>query len=370
MSKHARDLRPHVPPSEIVAVRDIEDLVASVAALSTMPEIVCAQAYPSRPVRIIVGFPAGGGSDILARLIAHWLSERLSENFIVENRPGAATNVATEAVARAAPDGYTLLMFSTSTLISASLYDKLDFNFSRDVAPVASISRGALAIVVNPFVPAKTLDEFISYAKANPGMIAMASAGTGSAPHVAGELFKMMAGINMLHVPYRGDTPALMDLLGGQVQVYFSTLFGSMEYIRSARLRALAVTTAKRAEPLPEVPTVSEILPGYEASVLNGLGVPAGTTPEIIAKLNNEINQGIAAPTIELRLRDLGVAVLANSPDQLKALIAEEIGKWSKVVKSAGIKADWFQAASMPVIPVTRRAAKPLEIHPTNFPWI
>ena len=333
-------IRDRVSASTKLLRRDFLRLTAAGAALSTIPEIARAQAYPSRPVRIIVGFPAGGGSDILARVIAHWLSERFGENFIVENRPGAATNVATEAVVRAEPDGYTLLMFSTSTLISASLYDKLDFNFSRDIAPVASIGRGALAIVVNPLVPAKTLDEFIAYAKANPGMIAMASAGTGSAPHVAGELFKMMAGINMLHVPYRGDTLALVDLLSGQVQVYFSTLFGSMEYIRAARLRALAVTTAERAEPLPGVPTVSEIVPGYEASVLNGLGVPVRTPPEIIVTLNNEINRGLADPTIRLRLSDLGVTVEAKTPDQTKAVIAEEIMKWSKVVNFAGIKPD------------------------------
>jgi tripartite-type tricarboxylate transporter receptor subunit TctC len=320
--------------------RDVLRFAAAGAALSTMPEIVCAQTYPSRPVRIIVGFPAGGGSDILARLIAHWLSERLSENFIVENRPGAGTIVGTKAVVRAAPDGYTSLMFSTSTLISASLYDKLDFDFSRDIAPVASISRGALVIVVGPFVPAKTLNEFIAYARANPGRILMASGGTGSASHVAGELFNMMARINMLHVPYRGDTPALMDVLSGQMQVYFSTLFGSMEYIRAARLRALAVTTAEPAEPLPGVPTVNEFVPGYEVSVLNGLGVPAGTPPEIIAKLNNEISQGLADPTIKQRLGDLGLTPQETSPDQLKVLIAEEIGKWSKVVKFAGIKPD------------------------------
>jgi tripartite-type tricarboxylate transporter receptor subunit TctC len=272
-------------------------------------------------------------------LVGQWLSGRLGQQFIVDNRPGAATNVATEVVVRAAPDGYTLLMFSTSAFIGASLYDKLDFNFVRDIAPVASVARGALAMVVNPSVPATTLYEFIAYAKANPGKVAMASAGTGSASHVAGELFKTTAGVSMLHVPYRGDAPALADLIGGQVQVYFSTLFGSIEYIRTGKLRPLAVTTPARVEALPGVPAMSEIVPGYEASVWNGLGVPRGTPAEIIDVLNKETNRGLANPAIKLRLAELGVTGQAMSADEFKALIAEEIEKWRKVITLAGIKA-------------------------------
>jgi tripartite-type tricarboxylate transporter receptor subunit TctC len=275
-------------------------------------------------VRWVVGFAAGGNADILTRPIGQCLSERLGQPFIVENRPGAGSNIATEAVVRAAPDGYTLLWVTSANAINATLYDKLNFNFIRDIAPVATISRNAHVMVVNPSVPAKTVPEFIAYAKANPGKINMASGGNGSTPHVAGELFKMMAGIDMPHVPYRGSAPALTDLLGGQVQVYFSQMIASIEYVRAGKLRALAVTTTTRSDLLPDIPTLGEFLPGFEASTWSGVGAPRNTPPDIIEKLNKEINSALADPKLKARLAELGGTVLAGSPTNFGKLIAYE----------------------------------------------
>jgi tripartite-type tricarboxylate transporter receptor subunit TctC len=291
-------------------------------------------------VRIIVGFAAGGSSDILARLMGQWLSERIGQPFIIENRPGAATNIATEAVVRAPADGTTLLLIAPSSAINATLYDKLYFNFIRDIAPVAGIISAPNVMVVNPSVPAKTVPELIAYAKANPGKITMASAGVGSDGHLVGELFKMMAGIDMVHVPYRGGGPALTDLIAGQVQVYFAGTAPSIEYIRAGRLRALAVTAATRSEALPDIPTVGEFVPGYEASYWAGIGAPKATPAEIVERLNKEINAGLADPKMKARLADLGGTVFPGSPAEFGKLIADETEKWAKVIKFAGIKAD------------------------------
>jgi len=318
--------------------RNFLHLAAGAAALPAVSRVARAQAYPSRPVRIIVGFPAGGGADIVARLIGQWLSERLGQQFIIENRPGAASNIATEAVVRAPADGYTLLQCGTPNVINATLYEKLNFNFIRDIAPVAGIARGAFVMVINPSVPAKTIPEFIAYAKANPGKISMASSGTGTTNHVAGELFKMMTSVDMVHVPYRGDAPAITDLLGGQVQVYFGTLSGSVEYIRAGKLRALAVTTAARSEVLPDIPTVSDFLPGYEASLWNGFGASKGTPVEIVEKLNKEINAAFPDPNIKARLADLGSVPMPMTLADFGRLIAEETEKWAKVIRAANIK--------------------------------
>jgi tripartite-type tricarboxylate transporter receptor subunit TctC len=315
-------------------------LAASAAALPAVSRITWAQAYPSRPVRIVVGFPAGGGTDILARLIGQWLSERLHQSFVIENRPGANTNIAIETVARATPDGHTLGMVGTGAAINATLYEHLNYNLVRDIAPVASIARGALVVVVNPSFPAQSLPEFIAYAKANPGKVNMASAGTGSLPHMAGELLKLMTGINMLHVPYRGDAPALTDLLGGQVQLYFSTLAASIGYIRAGKLRGLAVTTATRSEALPEMPAVSEFVSGYEASVINGFGAPKGTPIENVDRLNVEINAALADPVIKARFADFGSAPMVMTPGDFGRFIATETEKWAKVVKFAGARAE------------------------------
>jgi tripartite-type tricarboxylate transporter receptor subunit TctC len=312
-------------------------LAAGAAALPAVSHVARAQAYPTRPVRILVGFAAGGTGDILARLMGQWLSERLGQQFVIENRTGAGGNIAAEAVVRAPADGYALLLVAGAQMVNATLYDKLSFNFIRDIAPVASISRETSVMVVNPSFPAKSLPEFIAYTKANPGKISMASAGIGGPSHVAGELFKMMTGVNMVHVPYRGGAPALTDLLGGQVQVYFSQMAGTIEYIRAGTLRPLAVISATRSEALPDVPTVGEFVPGYEASSVWGLGAPRNTPAEIIDKLNKEINAGLADPKIKARL-DLGGAVLPGSPAAFGKLIAEETEKWGKVVKFAGIK--------------------------------
>jgi tripartite-type tricarboxylate transporter receptor subunit TctC len=318
--------------------RNFLHLAAGAAALSAVSRFASAQTYPSRPVRLLVGFAAGGGVDIVARLIGQWLSERLGQQFIIENRPGAGTNIATEAVVRAPADGYTLLLVNVANAVNATLYDNLIFNFIRDVAPVAGIMVVPNVMVVHPSVPAKTVPEFIAYAKANLGKINMGSGGIGGPSHVAGELFKMMAGVDLVHVPYRGVAPALTDLIGGQVQVIFSTMTGSIEYIRTGKLRALAVTTAMRAEALPDIPTVGEFVPGYEASAWYGLGAPKNTPAEIVAKLNKEINAGLADPKLRARLADLGGTVLAGSPADFNKLIAEETDKWAKVIKSAGIK--------------------------------
>jgi tripartite-type tricarboxylate transporter receptor subunit TctC len=316
--------------------------LSSAAAIATaVPSLATAQAYPVRPVRIIVGFGPGGAADILARLIGQRATERLGQPFIVENRPGAGTNIATEAVAKAVPDGYTLLLINPAAATNATLYGKLNFNFIRDIAPVASIASGPLAMLVNPSFPAKTVPEFIAYTKAHPGKINMASAGTGSPPHVAGELFKMMTEIEMLHVPYRGgDSPALADLIGGQVQVYFGTLLSSIEHVRAGTLRALAVTTTTRSEALPDTPTLSEFVPGYEATLWNGFGAPRGTPSEIIEKLNNEINAALADPVIKARITELGSNVLSGSPADFGKLISEETEKWAKVIRAANIKLD------------------------------
>jgi tripartite-type tricarboxylate transporter receptor subunit TctC len=320
--------------------RNFLHLAACAAALSAVSRIAWAQAYPSRPVRIIVPFAPAGASDITARLIGQWLSERLGQQFVIENRPGGGGNIGTEAVVRAPADGYTLLMVGSANASNATFYDKLNFNFIRDIAPVGSVFRGPYVMVVNPSVPARSVPEFIAYAKANPGKLTMASSGTGAVPHVAGELFKMMAGIDMVHVPYRGGGPALTDLLAGQVQVYFPTTVASIGYIRAGRLRALAVTAATRSDALPDIPTVGEFLPGYEASTWYGVGAPKGTPAEIVEKLNKEVNAGLADPTMKARLADLGGDVLALSPADFGKLIAEETAKWAKVVKFSGVKAE------------------------------
>jgi tripartite-type tricarboxylate transporter receptor subunit TctC len=315
-------------------------LAAGTAALPAASRIARAQTYPSRPVRIIVGFAAGSAFDILARLIGQRLSERLGQPFIIENRPGAGGNIGTEAAVRARPDGYTFLITGSPDAINATLYDKLNFNFIRDIAPVAGIARAPNVMVVHPSFPAKTVPEFIAYAKANPGRISMASAGIGSATHMSGELFKMMAGVNMVHVPYRGQASALTDLLGGQVQVDFATMPPSIEYVRAGKLRALAVTSAMRSEALPDLPIMGEFLPGYEASLVTGLAVPRNTPAEIIDKLNKEINAALADPTIKAHLADLGGTALAGSPADFGKLIADETDKWRKVIRAGNIKAE------------------------------
>jgi tripartite-type tricarboxylate transporter receptor subunit TctC len=297
-----------------------------------------AQAYPSRPARIVVGFAAGGTSDIGARLIGQWLQERLGQPFVIENRPGAATNLATEMVVRSPPDGYTLLMVGPSSTINATLYDKLAFVFLRDAAPVASVFRQPQIILAHPSVPAKTLPELVAYAKANPGKITMASAGTGSSGHLAGEMFKVMAGVTMLHVPYRGAAPALTDLLGGQVLTGVTGIAGSIEHVRSGKLRALAVTTATRAEALPNVPTVSEFLPGFEASDVIGVCAPRNTPAEIVVQLNKEINAALADPKMKARFADLGGTALALTAAEYGKLLAAETEKWGKVIRAANIK--------------------------------
>jgi tripartite-type tricarboxylate transporter receptor subunit TctC len=314
-------------------------LAAGAAALAAVSRGASAQAYPLRPVRLIVPFASGGASDILARLIGQWLSERLGQPFVVEMRPGAGGNVGTEAVVNAPPDGHTLLMVNAApSAINATLYDKLSFNFLRDMAPVGGVLRTPLVLQVTPSFSPRTVPELIANAKANPGIINMASAGNGTPPHVAGELFKMMAGVDIVHVPYRGGGPALVDLLGGQVQMMFGNLASSIEYIRAGKLRPLAVTTATRAEALPDLPTVGDFLPGYEASDWYGICAPKGTPAEIIVKLNTEINAGLADPKLKARLADLGGTVLAGSPAAFGQLIADETEKWGKVVRAAHMK--------------------------------
>jgi tripartite-type tricarboxylate transporter receptor subunit TctC len=318
--------------------RQFLHLAAGAAALPALPRIAKAQAYPTRPVRIMVGFAAGGALDIMARLIGQWLSERLGQQFIIENRTGAGGNVGTEAAIRAPADGYTLLLAHSINAINATLYEKLNFNFIRDIAPVTTIASGALVMVVNPSVPARTVPEFIAYAKANPGKISMASQGIGGTGHVSGELFKLMTGVNLVHVPYRGAGPALIDLLGGQVQVMFASTVSSIEYIRAGRLRALAITTATRKDALPEIPTVGEFVPGYEASNWYGIGAPTGTPAAIIGKLNQEINTGLADAKIKTRLADFGETPFPSSPADFGKLIAEDTEKWAKVIRAAKIK--------------------------------
>ena len=320
--------------------RQFLHLAVGAAALPTLPRIARAQTYPSRPVRLIVGYAPAGAGDISTRLMGQWLSERLGQQFIVENRPGAGTNIATEAVVRAAQDGYTLLMSSTANAINSTLYERLNFNFIRDLTPIAGIMRVPHIIVVHPSFSARTLPEFIAYAKANPGKLAWASPGVGTAGHVCGELFKMMAGLNMVHVPYRGGGAAMADLLSGQLQAYVGAMTSSLEYVKAGSLRALAVTTATRSEALPEISTVSDFVPGFETSDWGGVSGPKGTPAEIIDRLNTEINAGLADPKIKARFADLGATVIPGSPADFGNLIAEETEKWAKVIRDTNIKPD------------------------------
>jgi tripartite-type tricarboxylate transporter receptor subunit TctC len=312
-------------------------LAACVAAPLAVSRIASAQTYPARPVRIVVGFAAGGTGDLLVRLIGQWLSERFGQSFVIDNRPGGGGNISTEAVVRAQSDGYTLLQVGTSHAVNTTLYDKLSFDVIRDIIPVAGIARAHLVMLVHPSFPARSVPEFIAYAKANPGKINMASAGSGSSPRLAGELFKLMTGIDMVHVPYRGGAPAISDLIAGQVQVMFSNL-PAVEYIQAGKLRALAVTTATRSTELPDVPTVGEFVAGYEASAWYGIGAPKGTPAEIIDKLNQEINGAIGDPKIRARLSDFGGVPIAMTPAAFGRLMADETEKWGKVIKFAGIK--------------------------------
>jgi tripartite-type tricarboxylate transporter receptor subunit TctC len=316
------------------------DFIAGVGAAAVWPLAGRAQAYPSRPMRIIVGFPPGGSTDIAVRLIGQWLSERLGQPILIENRPGANTNIAAEAAVRAAADGYTLLAVTGSNALNATLYDKLKFNFIRDISMVAGISRSPLVLEVNPTIPVLTLPGFISYAKANPGKISIASFGIGSSSHVTGELFKTVAGVDIVHVPYRGSAPMLTDLLGGQVQAAFDVLASSSEYITAGKLRALAVTTARRLDTLPNIPTVGEFMLGFEASAWAAIGVPKNTPTEVVDKLNEEINTGLADPEIKRRLASLGSTPLMGSPVEIDRFLAEETEKWSKVIRASNIKAD------------------------------
>jgi tripartite-type tricarboxylate transporter receptor subunit TctC len=312
---------------------------AGFAALPVIPSIARAQAYPTRPVRIIVGAPPGGGTDITARLIGQWLSERLGQPFLIENRTGAGGNIAAEAVVHSRPDGYTLLMAGSQNAINTALYEKLNYNFIRDIAPVAGIVREPQVMQVNPLLPVTSVPGFIAYAKANP-KIAMGSGGNGSVAHVAGELFTMMTGVNLVHVPYRGAAPAVTDLLGGQIQVTFTDMLTSLAYIRAGKLRALAVTAASRSEALPDVPTIGDFVPGFEASQWFGLAAPKDTPSEIIGKLNTEINAALADPKMKARFADLGGSVLPGSPADFGKLIANETEKWGKVIRAANIKAE------------------------------
>ena len=313
-------------------------LAAGAAALTAVSRFAWAQTYPSRPVRLVVGAPPGGGFDIVARLMGQWLSERLGQSFVIENRPGASSNIATEAVVRALPDGYTLLLVTAANAINTSLYEKLSFNLSRDIAPVASITRVPDPMVANLSVPSRTVPEFIAYAKANPGKLTMASGGVGTPSHLEGERFKTMTGVDTLLVPYRGVAPALTDLLGGQVQVTFTSMPSVIEYLRAGRLRALAVTTATRSDALPDIPTMDSFLPGYEGGIWYGLGAPKATPAEIVNKLNKEVNAALDDPKMKARLADLGGTPLPGSPVQFGKLIAEETEKWGKVIRAANIK--------------------------------
>jgi tripartite-type tricarboxylate transporter receptor subunit TctC len=313
-------------------------LAAMAAALTTASRSVSAQAFPSRPVQWLVGFAPGGGNDIVARLLGQWLSDRLGQAFVIENRTGAAGNVATAAVVRAAPDGYTLLLISSNNATNTALYDNLSFNFTRDIAPVAAISRNSLVMVVSASVPAKTVPEFIAYAKANPGKVNMASAGTGGVGHLTGELFRMMTGTDLVHVPYRGNGPALAALLGGEVDVLFPSLGSAREYITAGRMRGLAVTSATRSDALPDLSTVAEFVPGFESSTWYGVGAPKGTPPDVIAKINKEIGVAIADPKIKARFAGFGDVPMPMMPAEFGKFIAAETEKWGKVVKFASVK--------------------------------
>jgi tripartite-type tricarboxylate transporter receptor subunit TctC len=325
---------------ELLPRRQFLKLAVGATALPTVSRIANAQSYPSRPVRILVGFAAGGSSDIVARLTGQWLTERLGQPFFVENRIGAGTNLATEAAVRAPADGYTLLLATVSNAINAALYEKLSFNFIRDITAVAGLSREPNVMLVHPSVPAKTVLEFIAYAEAHPGKVLMASGGHGAPSHASGELFRMMTGVNMLHVPYRGGAPALTGILAGQVHVYFSPMVASIEHIKVGKLRALAVTTVTRSEALPDIPTLADFIPGYEADTWLGIGVPKNTPAEIVDKLNKEINAALADPKFKARVSDAGGVVLPGSPTDFARLIADETEKWSKVIRAANIKAE------------------------------
>jgi tripartite-type tricarboxylate transporter receptor subunit TctC len=318
--------------------RAVLHLAASVAALAAAPRVAAALDYPVRPLRWIVGYPPGGGSDTVARIMAQWLSERLGQSITIENMPGASTNISIQAVVSAPPDGYTLLFIAASAAVNVTLFDNLPFNLLRDIAPVSGLIDFPLVMVVNPSVPAKTVPEFIAYAKANPGKISMASFGIGSTSHVAGELFKMMTGVNMMHVPYRGEAPALTDMIAGQVQVMFPTLTGSLPYIRSGALRLLAVAGTTRSEFVPDTPTVGESVPGYEANSWCGVGVPRGTPAEIIARLNTEINTGLADPATKARLAAVATTPIFYTPAGFGTYVAGEVEKWGKVIRAANIK--------------------------------
>ena len=315
-------------------------LAAGAAALPAVSGVAWAQTYPTRPVRLIVGFAPGGAADISARLTGQWLSDHLGQQFVIENRPGAGSNIATEAVVRSPPDGYTLLVVAPANAINATLYDKLNFMFLRDIAPVAGIFRVPNVMQVNSSFPAKTVPELIAHAKADPGALSYASAGVGTASHMAGELFKVMTGVNMVHVPYRGNGPVLTALLGGEVQLSFADMPSSIEHIRAGKLRALAVTTATRSQALPDIPTIGEYVPGYEASSWFGVGAPKSTPADIIDKLNKEINAGLADVKMKARFAELGGMLLASSPAEFGRLITEETEKWAKVIKFSGAKAD------------------------------
>jgi len=318
--------------------REFLRLAGATVALPALSRVARAQTYPTRPVRLIIGYPPGGSADITARLTGQWLSERLGQPFVIESRPGAGTNIATEAAARATPDGYTLFLVAPANAINATLYEKLNYNFIRDIAPIAGIIRFPNVMEVNPSVPAKTVPEFIAYAKANPGKLNFASSGNGSTIHMSGELFKMMTGVNMIHVPYRGGAPALTDLLAGQVQVMFDNVPTSIEHIRTGRLRGLAVTSETRLDALPDLPTVADFVPGYESSAWYGLGAPKNTPAEIIDRLNKEVNAILADPKSKARFVELGASLLPGSPADFGKLVADETDKWAKVIRAANIK--------------------------------
>jgi tripartite-type tricarboxylate transporter receptor subunit TctC len=318
--------------------RNVLHLAAAAAALTACPRIARAQTYPARPLRWIVGFPPGGGADTVVRIMAPWLSERLGQQVIIENRPGASTNIAAQAVVNSPPDGYTLLFYGASTLINTSIFQNLPFNVQRDIAPVCGLVAYPMVLIAHPSVPAKTVAELIAHAEANPGKVTMASFGTGSASHLAGELFKMMAGINMVHVPFRGGAPMVTNLIGGQVQVGFDVMVTSLPHVRAGTLRALGVAGKNRFEMLPDVPSIAETLPGYEARTWAGIGVPSGTPPDIIARLSREINEGLADPTIKARLAEVGTVPMIFTAAEFGAYIAAESEKWAKVVKFAGVK--------------------------------
>jgi tripartite-type tricarboxylate transporter receptor subunit TctC len=320
--------------------RQFLQIAGAAIAVPPLPQQASALDYPTRPVHLIVGFPPAGSGDITARLIGQWLSERLGQQFVIENRPGAGGNLAADAVAKAPPDGYTLHLTGSNDAWNATLYGNLKFNYIRDIVPVASVSRGMGVLVVHPSVPARSVPELIAYAKANPGKLTVASSGVGSAPHMFWELFRSMTGVDMLHVPYRGGGPAVTDLLGGQVQAYFATLISAIQYIRDGKLRALAVTGSTRADVLPDIPTVGEFVRGYEATIWLGVGAPKDTSVEIVGKLRNEISGGLADAKLKMRFAELGDAVFATSPADFAKLIAEDTEKWAKVIKFAGIKAE------------------------------